>query len=287
MRYLYSLLSLFLLSSAYASTHNVIPFVNYNFEQATGAGYGLGYNYTLLEGLEVEGIYIHSNLISYQSEKNKLTGKFNNAFLGFNAFRSYNDDLRFKFGAGVGYTHNSSNETLVTDKKLNPYIKFTFNYRIAKNAAFEFGQITQKVTGDLSLSHSAFMGLSWKFGSNSSTSISHTLETVSSDQQQQRSLALKPSENSITEPAQTDITSPKLTSTPWYLQLGAFKNVKNAELALSQYQKDLPELKLHIHLFSSLYRILSEGLITKNSAIERKKDIDVISGVSSYVVYIP
>lgn len=296
MRYLYSLFLLFFTSAVLASPHHITPLINYNMDQDTGTGYGFEYNYTIFEGFEVETIYLHSNAISYQTSETELTGEFDNLLLGVNVLKQYNDDLSFKLGGGFGYTFNSDNETLVTDKQVNPYLKFTFNYRTSDSTSFEFGQIAQKVDGDLSVSHSVFAGFSWKFGDRSSIKTSYKAKTEPAQQPLKKSPTLTASPTPVietkihptqTQPTPTVIAPVQAVSTPWYLQLGAYNNLHHAQAALSSFSDQFPELKLTVKSASSLYRVVSYGFTDKASAASMKQHLDKTYGIASYVAYLP
>lgn len=293
MRYLNTLLILLFTPIVMANTHHITPLMNYSLDQDSGAGYGIAYGYQIIEGIDLEALYVHSNTISYQTSDTEYKGDFDNLFIGVNTIKRYNNDLSFKLGGGIGYTFNSNNENLVSDKKLNPYLKFTFNYRTSDNTSFEFGQLAQKMDGELSVNHSVFAGFSWKFGSKrtathystpskTSTTTTTAPKTVTPTQPTSPSLSLQPKATSlvISEPAQND-------SPLWFVQLGAYKNLSHAESALATYILQMPEMHLHIQTSPTFYRLLSEGFADKAEANKLKQAFKQNYDVSSYITFDP
>lgn len=274
-----------------ANTQHITPLVGFNTEQDSGIGYGFLYNYELIEGIDIEAIYLKSSTLKAASEIGDLEGEFDSLLLGVNASRKYNDDLTFKLGGGLGYVFNSNNESLVTDKKMSPYLKFTFNYRTSKTTSIEFGQISQKVEGELSASHTFFAGFNWTFGrksaiNNQNLHPSPTTKKVviTPPASAVHDEALKPEPTAELVPE--TISALTIVPTPWYIQLGAFKVNNNAKAVLAKYQKVLPQLKLTIIDTPPLHRIISYGFVDKTSALALQQEIQTSTTVKSYLVYI-
>lgn len=291
MRYLYSLSFFFFTSLVLANTQHITPLVGLNTDQESGAGYGFSYNYELFEGIDIEAIYLNSKTLSAAVSEVELTGKYESLLIGVNAIKPYNNDLHFKLGGGIGYIFNSDNETLVADKKMSPYLKFTFNYRISDNTAIEFGQITQKIDGELSASHTFFAGFNWKFGSSSTINNQYSSPTPTAQQEVSTPLVVADDVNNISpEPKPILVEETNILPvipTPWYLQLGAFNKASNAKISLAKYQQALPQLKLTLHESPPLYRIISYGLADKKSAQILQDKIKSNFAVTSYIVYLP
>lgn len=291
MRYLYSLTFFFFTSFVLANTQHITPLIGLNTEQDSAAGYGFSYNYELFEGIDIEAIYLKSNTLSAIISDTELKGEHESLLMGVNAIKPYNDDLTFKLGGGIGYIFNSDNETLVADKKISPYLKFTFNYRISDKTAIEFGQITQKVKGELSASHTFFAGFNWKFGGRSVIPPSYSTPIPIATTQKSVPIVVASKDDHIKpEPALNLVTEEAKVSAdllPWFLQLGAFKDISNAKSVLAQYQQLLPQLQLTLMQSNSLYRIVSHGLADKKSAQILQEKIQDDYTVTSYVIYLP
>lgn len=285
MRFFYLVFSLFSVV-VWANPQAITPLVNYNFDQDSSLGYGLSYRYTLLESIELESTYLKTQELKYTDSKTDFFGKYDALYLGGNISRLFNPDLSFKFGAGMAYTFNSDNEALVADKKWDPYFKFTFNYKLSPHTNLEFGQLNHfHNEGALDISHSAFIGISWVFGSEKSAYTRHkaSKQALETSTRADNTTKLLQKTTSATTESPTEVQQ----QGHWFIQFGAYSQLSNAEQALNTYQKSQPHLVLSIKHSNKLYRLLSIGYADKPTALQAQQSLGPEFSLSSYIIYLP
>ena len=157
---------------------------------------------------------------------------------------------------------------------------------LSNNVSLEFGQMTQFIIGNLELSHSVFLGLTWKFGQN---------KVIKAPQLKTNNVALKPAhkanvssipllQNSGLSPRNNiDIQEAvvivpniqqQITTEPlphWSIQLGAFQEDKSAEkqraiMATQLFDSD--EIFLRIINHKGLFKIFSPTFTSRQHAVD-------------------
>jgi hypothetical protein len=283
-----SLISLAITTQSFASDlHKIGASIDYHLDQESAPGYGAFYQWKFGESIEFEVNYIQSNDIEITNNDNVIAGDFSHLLLGANFIKQYNDELSLKAGTGLGYVTTSSNEFLIEKQTIAPYIKLSANYQINDQFSVEVGQLSHFHKNELSTNHSVFIGFAFQFGSatqyqpqlnEASQQIRHAAQPVIAQQPQTivESHVVAPTQE-IAEPV---MAKPAAT---WFVQLGAYLNMANAEQALMKFSNQLTSVELIIVQSKGYYRIVCKPLINKQRADDLLDDLNTKYKLSGYV----
>jgi len=282
-----SLISLAIANQSFASDlHKIGASIDYHLDQESAAGYGAFYQWKFGESIEFEVNYIQSNDIEITTNDNVIAGDFSHLLLGANFIKQYNEELSFKAGTGLGYVTTSSNEFLIEKQTIAPYIKLSANYQINDQFSVEIGQLSHFHKNELSTNHSVFIGFAFQFGSD--TQYQPQLNEASQQIKQAAQPVINQQPQTMVErdvaTTKQEITEPVMkTPATWFVQLGAYLNMVNAEQALMKFSSKLPSVQLIIVQSKGYYRIVCKPLISKQRADDLMDNLNTKYQLSGYV----
>jgi len=282
-----SLISLAIANQSFASDlHKIGASIDYHLDQESAAGYGAFYQWKFGESIEFEVNYIQSNDIEITTNDNVIAGDFSHLLLGANFIKQYNEELSFKAGTGLGYVTTSSNEFLIEKQTIAPYIKLSANYQINDQFSVEIGQLSHFHKNELSTNHSVFIGFAFQFGSD--TQYQPQLNEASQQIKQAAQPVINQQPQTMVErdvaTTKQEITEPVMkTPATWFVQLGAYLNMVNAEQALMNFSSKLPSVQLIIVQSKGYYRIVCKPLISKQRADDLMDNLNTKYQLSGYV----
>ncbi len=264
--------------------------VNYHLEQAQAPGFQVAYQWQFSESFEVDTRLMSSNDIEVNQHSRNIFGEYQQFSIGANFIKSYNQELAIKAGTGLAISFSSSNDQLISNSNLAPYLLLALNYQLSNRISLEFGQLTQFNDGALDTNHSIYLNVGVQFGAaktatpifqgNNSNAVK-TRQTKVPQQSEIRTTEVKPkSQLADNKPAARQ----QFQGTNfWYVQFGAFVQLINAERLLAQLQQLAPELTLSIINDNNYYRIVSDSFVTKQRAEDYTSMIKFRYALSGYV----
>jgi hypothetical protein len=271
-----------------ATSHAISPILSYNLSQTDTPAYGLFYQYHFYDAIELELGLLQKSNVELNEDNLISSSQYDSIFIGTNFIRQYTKNIQLKIGGGVSYISSSTNDQLVERQSYSPYVKFAANMSLSNNVSLEFGQMTQFIIGNLELSHSVFLGLTWKFGKK---------KIKKPPQVKTSNVVLKPAlksnlsstatpvlQNSVLSPGKyNDIQDAMLihpniqqqvTTEPlprWSIQLGAFQENNSAEkqrAIMATQQVETDEIFLRIINHKGLYKIFSPTFTSRQHAVD-------------------
>ncbi len=251
-----------------AGQHTLSPQISYHSEQDSSAGYGLIYQYQLLENFEFEAKYQQSGDLKIVSNDKILYGEYNSFSSGINFTKLHHQDLTLKFGLGIDLVTSSANHLLVEQNSIAPYFQIAASYKFTNNLSLTFGQSSQFNQDALDTNHSLFLSLNWLFSSNTG---SYSKAGTNKDK-----ISVIPNKTLvapvIVQPIPV-LTKPHpsetLTSTApiWHVQVGAYQQIENAYQKTTLLNKN-SSVAFRVLLHDELYRVLSQPFPTEKAALK-------------------
>lgn len=263
----------FFSSAVFANQFSIAPNLIYNTDQDSTPGAGLFLNYTHNSFLEFEAGYIDSNDVNVTLNTFEQTGSYTSVLLGANIYRDYSESIKLTFGGGANYLLDSSNESIVEEGKISPYLKLSLQYKLSDTVAVEIGQIGQFSLDSLNTSQSTFLGVVWHFGESRKKPVKKA-KTISRKVKQQE-IASKVQETEeytseiIDDNSAIESNKPTVNQVNWYIQFGAFSSEKNANTHLqniAEQAKQYNIVNLSVKFNKGLYRVVSPGFNIKEEA---------------------
>jgi len=272
----------------FANQQTVGVLVNYHLQQADKPGLGFVFKSHFNDSLALEFSYIQNQDVSVELDSFNVVGAFDTSLLGLAVSRQYNDFVTVNLGAGISYTLNSTNASLIADNSIVPYFKFSTDYRINKHISLSFGQISQFSKNILDTNHSLFLSFNYKFGNITNASDKKTVVHIESIS---KKTTIAPSINSPTVDMgkESKMKLPPRNKNSWFYQFGAFGNKNNAldvATKLKGLFNDSNNNQLSIIFHNNLYKILSKPFRDKLEAKNWYKVINKRINVSGFVVFI-
>jgi len=250
-----------------AGQHTLSPQISYHSEQDSSAGYGLIYQYQLLENFEFEAKYQQSGDLKIINNDRIFYGEYDSFSSGINFTKLHHQDLTLKFGLGINLVSSSSNHLLVETNAIAPYLQIAASYKFTDKLSLTFGQSSRFNQDALDTNHSLFLSFNWLFSSNTE---SNSRRNANKDKisiipkktliapvivQPKRLLPPQPSE------AHT------ATAPMWYVQVGAYQRIENASQKIIVLNKN-SSVAFRVLLHNKLYRVLSQPFPTKTAALQ-------------------
>lgn len=251
-----------------ASEHTVSSQISYNSEQSSASGYGLIYQYQLIENFEFEAKYQQSGALKIISDDNIIYGDYNSFSSGINFTKLHHQNLTLKLGLGASLISSSSNSLLIEQDAISPYFQIAASYKVSDNLSFTFGHSSQFNQAALGTNHSLFISLNWLFSSNTSSYSQSPIPKAETPKITNNKLAVPV----IVQPKRLSILStPAEQHTPaaprWYVQIGAYQQADNAHHKILLLQKK-SSVTFSVLLHNDLYRVLSQSFSTKTAALD-------------------
>lgn len=274
-----------------ATPHAISPVLSYNLSQTDTPAYGLFYQYHFYDAIELELGLLQKSHVELKEDGLVSSGQYDSIFVGTNFIRQYTKNIQLKMGGGVSYISESSNNQLVEHQSYSPYVKFAANMSFSNNVSLEFGQMTQFIIGNLELSHSVFLGLTWRFGKKKAKTplirkpinviekpaISDNLSNTTTPFLQNK--VLPPQKKKTHE---TVLISPQTPQHPatdplphWAIQLGAFQesnSAKKQRAIMATQLIETDEIFLRIINHKGLYKIFSPTFTSRQQAVDWLKE---------------
>jgi len=244
-----------------ATEHTVGSQTNYNSKQDDNLGYGIFYQYKILENIEFEAKYSQSGNLKVVSDEKIILGKYSSFSTGINFMKQRTPKLSLKVGLGINSVTSSSNNFLLEENSISPYFQILTNYKMNESLSLTLGHKTLFHNDAIDTNHSLFISVNWLFGAKAITSLVKSADVV-------RPLAVIPTLTPIETPANNNIIKKTPQYIPqWYVQIGAYQNFINAQHMNSVLLKN-HSLVLTIQLHNKLYRVLSHSFSDKQNAEE-------------------
>jgi len=267
MRLLYVLLfalSLFPLSVT-AEEHTVSSLVSYNSEQNSASGYGLIYQYKLIENFEFEAKYQQSGDLKLINADEIRYGDYSSFSTGINFTKQHHKNLTLKLGLGASLITSSSNNLLVEQDSIAPYFQIIANYKFTDDFSLSFGQSSQFNQAALGTNHSLFISFNWLFSSNTLELPKPNIHTdkTSIITSKKVIVPVKAQLQTIAQPADN---SNSVSIPSWYVQVGAYLRSDNALQKKLSLQNSYP-LSFNVLFYKNLHRVVSQSFPTKMAAL--------------------
>ncbi len=287
-------------SSALANdAHRLGTAIQYHLDQDSAPGFSASYQWQFHESILFDTTYIDSNDITVYDNTDSQSGNYSQLLLGVNFLKQYNDNLYITAGSGIGYVLSSSNQALISEQKISPYVKLAANYAISNNFSVELGQLTHFNSDQLATNHAIFFSVNFRFGDkfsyaqakvNNNTSVNNNAKDGNANANNSANIFTSSNTNSeqtTTTIASADITppvqSPLSQSTDnaqaaivladkqpakahWYVQFGAYSTADNAKSALQLLSAKAPMAKLAILENKGLFCVVSAAQTSKLQA---------------------
>jgi cell division septation protein DedD len=248
-----------------AGEHTLSSQISYHSEQNSATGYGLIYQYQLLENFEFEVKYQQSGDLKIISNDKILYGDYSSFSSGINFTKLHHQDLTLKLGLGINLISSSSNNLLVEKDAVAAYFQIAASYQVTNNLSLTFGQSSHFNQNALGTNHSLFFSLNWLFSSNTS---SYSKPSTNKDR-----TSAKTRVASVVVQPKTILATPKTsevhiaTMPMWYVQIGAYQQLENAHQKLVFLNNKSP-VSFRILLHKDFYRVLSQPFSSKTAALE-------------------
>ncbi|MEW6989576.1 SPOR domain-containing protein [Colwelliaceae bacterium 6441] len=291
MKNLFIPLSLTLLLSTFTfaeETHKVGVGLNYQLDQDSSPGTHLFYQWQFAESFEFESRYFDNNQIKLQTNDTDIFANYDQFSIGANFIKQYNRDLSIKAGTGLGFVTSSSNELVVEKQSISPYFMLSATYKFSKNVAIEFGQFSHFNSQLLDTNHSLFLSFSYHFGQSFidfQAPAPKPALIISNQNTQAKPIVEQASTTKTTTHPVNNIN--KQHKTPeWFVQLGAFINVNNAQKTINQLQKTYPQINFSLINYNNYYRIITGGFASKQRADDYAQLIKTQDNLTGYVLKI-
>ncbi|MFT5757924.1 MAG: hypothetical protein ACI9LM_002661 [Alteromonadaceae bacterium] len=265
-----------------ANEHIFMPLVAYHLDQKTLPGYGLNYQYQYSESFEFDIGIIHSSDLELLKAQQKILGNYTSVFIGTTFLKPYNDDLSIKAGIGLSYSLASSNQQLIANNNLAPYIKLSAKYKLNAQIYFEVGQISSFSSGELGNNHSFFFGIAWIFTTSNNSSVTKHQSPVIKPK-----LVNRMQHDKVSAPVKL-LPLLNTTNNKWTVQLAAFQNRNNANekrLALQQlFNSKGLNTQLVVVNINYMYKLVTSKMFThKSDAKVAAKSIYDMFAIKSFV----
>ena len=251
-----------------AGQHTLSPQISYHSKQESSSGYGLIYQYQLLESFEFEANYQQSGDLKIISNDQILYGEYKSFSSGVNFTKLHHKDLTLKFGLGINLVSSSSNQLLVETNAIAPYLQIAASYQFTDNLSLTFGQSSRFNQDALDTNHSIFLSFNWLFTSNtrSYSKLRTNKDKISAikDKAIVAAVIVQPKKISTT-PLHTEAHN--VTSPMWYVQVGAYQRIENAHqktVVLNKHSSVVFRVLLH----NELFRVLSKPFPSKTAAVQ-------------------
>ncbi|WP_206485917.1 SPOR domain-containing protein [Thalassotalea sp. G2M2-11] len=275
-------------SNVYATQDHHVGFgFNYHLDQQSNPGFQAAYQWQFSNTFEIDTRLISSNDIEISNNDADIFGDFHRLTIGGNFIKRYNTELDIKAGTGLGFVFSSANNQLISDSAMAPYVMLGIDYQLTQDMVISFGQFSHFNRDQLGTNHSFFINLSISFGSSSpmfSTNSAKSAppkrpieQAVTPQPKFDSSLSVKQVENANKE------TQTVLADKLWYVQLGAFQSLANAQTTLARIQQQAPKLELITKQSKQYYRVLTAGFNSKQRAEDHANMIKYQYSLSGYV----
>jgi len=266
-----------------AGEHTLSTQISYHSDQNSATGYGLIYQYQLIENFEFEVKYQQSGDLKIISNDKILYGDYSSFSSGINFTKLHHQDLTLKLGLGINLISSSSNNLLVEKDAVAAYFQIAASYQVTNNLSLTFGQSSQFNQNALGTNHSLFFSLNWLFSSGTKSYFKpHTnkgeIQSTSKNTLTTQ-VIVQPKPDIILQ----ETPGKKRVSTPlWYVQIGAYQDSGNA------YQKirilhDTHSVTFNILLHKEFYRVLSPPFKTKKAAIQHLLHLENSFSIQGFV----
>ena len=249
--------------NCYANQHSFSTFINYSLKQTKQPGYGIHYQYPFNETLAVEFAFIDNKNITVEQDKANISGAFSSTLFGVNIKRDYNEFVSIKLGSGFSYVSSSTNNILIKNNQVSPYLKFSTNVTLSEQFSLELGQLSQFSSEALGTNHSIFLSLNYQFSKQKASNLN-------SSSNQPIPLFKEPSkkEINIVSTAETTTISVKSKNSGWVVQLGAFSKKENALAKLKEIQMQFSTNTYQLIYYKKLFRVISKKFKEKAGIAE-------------------
>jgi len=251
-----------------AGQHTLSPQISYHSEQDASAGYGLIYQYQLLENFEFEAKYQQSGDLKIISNDKILHGEYDSFSSGINFTKLHHQYLTLKFGLGINLVSSSSNHLLVETNAIAPYLQIAASYKFTDNLSLTFGQSSRFNQDALDTNHSLFLSLNWLFssntGSNSRPSGNKDKISIIPNKTLVAPVIVQP-KRVLTPPQPSEAHT--ATAPMWYVQVGAYQRIENASQKITVLNIN-SSVAFRVLLHNKLYRVLSQPFPTKTAALQ-------------------
>ncbi|GLX78504.1 hypothetical protein tinsulaeT_18440 [Thalassotalea insulae] len=267
--------------------------VNYHLDQQSTPGYQAAYQWQFSEAFEFDARLLSSNDIEVEQNEVNIFGDYAQFSIGASFLKRYNDELSIKAGTGLGWTFSSSNKQLIRDSAIAPYLMLAVNYQLTERVSLELGQFSHFNSEAIDTNHSIYFNISIQLGRNN---VLFSRFNSNNQTAMEQSPAVNNTPAAVNKTANTRVSakanSTKIQRIPqtstlmpnyWYVQLGAYHQLSNAELAYSEIQHRAPALKLSIIKNNSYYRIISHSFNSKQRAEDYATMIKSQYQLSGYI----
>jgi hypothetical protein len=290
----FSIISLFIATPVIASnTHKFGLGVNYHLDQDSSPGYQFLYQLQLGDSFEFEARYFDHNDIKLETNTDDIFANYDQFTMGANFIKQYNKQLSIKAGTGLAFVTSSSNEFVIEEQSMTPYLMLAGAYQVSDNLTIEFGQFSHFNDELLSTNHSLYLSMSYSFNNDYSQINIPTQEKNNAKAQQQSQPAQMPTTNAppINKKVFSNQTITKNNSLStinelkalWYVQFGAFINESNGQESLIQLKRMYPNISFSFTYHSNYYRIISNNFMTKQRANDYVDLVKLNYGLLGYV----
>ncbi|NQZ21286.1 MAG: SPOR domain-containing protein [Colwellia sp.] len=251
-----------------AGEHTVSTQISYNSEQSSASGYGLIYQYQLIESFEFEAKYLQSGDLQIINDDKIIDGDYHSFSSGINFTKLHHQNLTVKLGFGASLISSSSNNLLIDQDGIYPYFQIAASYKVTDNLSLTFGHSSQFNQAALGTNHSLFISLNWLFSSNARSYSKSLIQknAIVSITNNKLAVAVIVQPKIISRLSESSKVHARAVSM-WYVQIGAYQQADNAHHK-ALLLKNNHSLTFSVSFHNELYRVLSQTFSTKNAALE-------------------